>query len=443
MFAILLSLLPALAAPPAKAPVLAQEGQSQTQPARVKKGVTAQIRPFFDRKTPMLLELPEGSLVEVVRQNVPWSEVRVPGGLEVWVHGDYVNWKDGKVHAKTSRLRARPLPSTSGSAHPVGKLSTEWALPVLDQKEAWLKVLAPEELSAWVLTEQIEIHNQPPIAWAASWKSAGEKRAQAVMASAKPVEARGDEPQPAEGKAKPATEGEKPIAAEAGTEAQPSEGAAKLAEGAAVAEEAAAPKSALIGKAVGLELLKKDPALAVATARKNLDAHASEVTDTLDFFAPQVLENCEMIFSAVLLKSKDVVLLADARQGLTRSDALRKFHTSAITARLRRAEVEQGLAAGALTKKDEVKGPLGGEGQATWVGHLVHRPHQYPDTPFAAVRGDREVLVHSFDGRFYLRDYLGREVVVRGTWRKSGKDGKQRVVSIEEIRVLPRTPRPE
>ena len=443
MFAILLSLLPVLAAPPATVPVLAQEGQSQTQPARVKKGVTAQIRPFFDRKTPMLLELPEGSLVEVVRQNVPWSEVRVPGGLEVWVHGDYVNWKDGKVHAKTSRLRARPLPSTSGNSHPVGKLSTEWALPVLDQKDAWLKVLAPEELSAWVLTEQIEIHNQPPIGWAASWKSAGEKRTQAVMASAKPVEAGGDEPQPAEGEAKPATETEKPVAGEGGKEAQPSEGAAKPAEAAAVAEDAAAPKSALIGRAVGLELLKNDPALAVATARKNLDAHASEVTETLDLFAPQVLENCEMIFSAVLLKSKDAVLLADARQGLTRSDALRKFHASAITARLRRAEVEQGLAAGTLTKKDEAKQPLAGEGQATWVGHLVHKPHQYPDTPFVAVRGDREVLVHSFDGRFYLRDYLGREVVVRGTWRKSGKEGKQRVVSIEEIRVLPRTPRPE
>ena len=257
------------------------------------------------------------------------------------------------------------------------------------------------------------------------------------------VEVGGDELQPAEGEAKPATEAEKPVAGEGGKEAQPSEGAAKPTEDAAVAEEAAAPKSALIGKAVGLELLQKDPALAVATARKNLDAHASEVTGTLDLFAPQVLENCEMIFSAVLLKSKDAVLLADARQGLTRSDALRKFHASAITARLRRAEVEQGLAAGTLTKKDEAKKPLAGEGQATWVGHLVHKPHQYPDTPFVAVRGDREVLVHSFDGRFYLRDYLGREVVVRGTWRKSGKEGKQRVVSIEEIRVLPRTPRPE
>lgn len=435
MFAILLSLVPVFSAPPATTPVLAQEGQHQTQPARVKKGATAQIRPFFDRKTPMLLELSEGALLEVVRQNVPWSEVRVPGGLEVWVHGDFVNWKGGKVHAKTSRLRARPLPSTSGNSHPVGKLSTEWALAVLDQKDAWLKVLAPEELSAWVLTEQIEIHSQAPIDWGASWKAAGEERAQAVMASAKPVEGGGETPQPAEG--------EKPASAETGKKLQPEDGAAKPAEAQAVAEEAAAPKSALIDKAVGVELLKKDPALAVATARKNLDAHAAEVTETLDRFAPQVLENCEMIFSAVLLKSKDAILLADARQGLTRSDALRRFHDSAMTARLRRAEVEQGLATGALTKRGEANESLAVGGQATWVGHLVHKPHQHPDTPFVAVRGDREVLVHSFDGRFYLRDYLGREVVVRGAWRKSGSDGKQRVVSVEEIRVLPRTPRPE
>lgn len=391
----------------------------------------------------MLLELPEGSLLEVVRQNVPWSEVRVPGGLEVWVHGDYVNWKGGRVYAKTSRLRARPLPSTSGNSHPVGKLASEWGLPVLDKKDAWLKVLAPEELSAWVLTEQIEIHRQPPVGWQASWNAAGEKRSKAVLSTAKPVEAGGEEPAPTEGEQKPATETEQATPAESSQDVQPAEGAAKPAEGAAVAEEAAAPKSALLGKAVSLELLKEDAALAVVTARKNLDAHASEVTETLDLFAPTVLENCEMIFSAVLLKSKDAVLLADARQGLTRSDALRKFHASAINARLRRAEVEQGLAAGSLTKDDDKKKPLAGEGEATWVGHLVHKPHQYPDTPFVAVRGDREVLVHSYDGRFYLRDYLGREVVVRGTWRKSGKEGKQRVVSVEEIRVLPRTPRPE
>jgi hypothetical protein len=459
MFAILLTLAPAFSAAPSSLPVVPQSGaqEAELQSARVKKGQTAQIRPFFDRKTPMMLDLPEGSLLQVVRQEVPWSEVRIPGGLEVWVHGDYVTWKDGLVYPKTSRLRARPLPSTSGNSHPVGKLSTDWGMTVLDQNEAWLKVLAPEELSAWVLTEQIVIDAQLPIGWNASWNAEASKRRKAVLATAVPVAAPVD-PAAEAGEVKVAGAGTQPPV-DAGTGLTPpavtpnptpgvvpavaSEGDGAPAVG--VATEAAALRSPVLDAAVNLELLQVDPALAVVTARKNLDAHALEVTERLGMFAPAVLENCEMIFSAVLLKSKDEILLTDARQGLTRSDELRKFHASAMTAQARREEVKQGLPAGSLTKAEK-KGPLFGEGDATWVGHLVHKPQQYPDTPFVVVRGDREVLVHSFDGRFYLRDFLGREVVVRGTWRKSEKTGKadaKGVVSLEEIRVLPRTARPE
>jgi hypothetical protein len=435
MFAILLTLAPAFSAAPPLLPVLPQSDaqEAELQSARVKKGQSAQIRPFFDRKTPMMLELPEGSLLQVVRQEVPWSEVRIPGGLEVWVHGDYVTWKEGLVFPKTSRLRARPLPSTSGNSHPVGKLSTEWGMKVLDQKEAWLKVLAPEQLSAWVLTEQIVINANLPIGWNASWNTEASKRRKAVLATAVPAGVPAD-PAVEAGAIKESGVATKPPV-------EPGTGLVKPAAG--VAAEAAALRSSVLDAAVGLDVLKTDPALAVITARKNLDAHAQEVTEQLEMFAPAVLENCEMIFSAVLLKSKEQVLLTDARQGLTRSDALRKFHASAMTARARREEVKQGLPSGTLAKAVK-KGPLSGQGNATWVGHLVHKPHQYPDTPFVVVRGDREVIVHSFDGRFYLRDFLGREVVVRGAWRKTGKTGKKDakgVVSLEEIRVLPRIAR--
>lgn len=439
MFELLLTFAPLLGAAPAPVAVGPQEGQAQTQAARVKKGSKAEIRPFYDRKTPVLLELPEGALVEIVRQNVPWSEVRVPGGLEVWVHGDYVEWKDGKVHAKTSRLRARPLPSTSGNSQPVGKLSTDWALPVLAKKDAWLKVLAPEDLSAWVLTEQLEIPATRPIGWAASWKAEANKRRLAVMATAEAVE---DETPIAEGPQpeQPGQDTEKPASGDGGTEAgtPPANATAKPEAGAAAP--AAAVRSALLATPVSAELLKKDPALAVVTARKNLDAHADEVTtQDLALYSEQVLENVEMIFTGVLLASKEEVLLRDARAGLTRADALRRFHRSAMETKLRESELQQGLRPGTLTDEWKKTGPLAGEGKAVWVGHLVHKPHQYPETPFVAVRGNREVLVHSFDGRFYLRDYLGREVVVQGVWRASGKDGKQRVISVEKIRTLPRT----
>lgn len=409
--------------------------------AKVRTGMKGEVRPFFDRKTPLLLELPQGSLLEVVREEVPWTEVRVPGGLEVWVHGDYVNWKDDLVFAKTSRLRARPLPSTSGNSHPVGKLSTEWGMPVLARKDAWLKVLAPEELSAWVLTEQIEILEQKPAAWGLSWSTAAKKRRTAVLATATEVE---QEESNADATEKPVAESADE-SAEVGSSkpdssAPVTEQAAESAAAAAATAkpvEAAARKSAVLNRLVGLEALRKDPALAVATARKNLDAHAQEVTAEVDLFAAPVLENCEMIFTAVLFQSEDPILVADARQGLTRSDAVRKFHASAMAARARRLEVEQGLAAGTLHKPKKAA-PEGGEGEGRWVGRVLYKPHQYPETPFVAVRSDREVLIHSFDGRYYLKDYVGREIVVQGKWRATGQNGEHKVIAVEKIRVLPR-----
>jgi hypothetical protein len=344
------------------------------------------------------------------------------------------------------------MPSTGSSSHPVGKLKQDQRLPILDAKDDWLKVLAPEDLGAWVPSKEIRILNPVPGDWDEQWSTAASKRRQDILATAKPVNVGGEPPvvDPAvkDESAQPVTEKNSANEVEKLDATDSSSTTDAVANANSKLEPAATPripdasaKSALQKQLIVADVFAKDPLAALGKARANLDLHAKEVTDTLARFSPEVLDNCEWVFTEVLLKHKDPQHLASARLGLTRSDALRRFHQSALDAQLRKEDLQQQITsrnASAGKQKESKIVPEGGTGAYAWVGHLQYRPHQYPKTPFVAVRGKREVLLHSFDGRFYLKDFLGREIAVRGNWRPSETNPELQVLSVDELRVLPR-----
>ena len=429
--------------------------QSQTpepQAAVVAAEQTAEIRPFYDRKTPVLLKLEAGTPLKVVHQNVPWSRVQVPGGLVVWVHKDFVQMDGQTAIVQTSRLRARPMPSTEAKSHPVGKLKKDQRLPVLDRQDDWLKVLAPEDLGAWVPSKELTIYETAPKDWKQQWATAAEKRKNSILATAKPVVL--DDTESVEddggseignGKEVAVDDAAKTTAeAGAGEKAKPVKDVAEAevaVEGSGSPRVPGPKKTQVLKKLVQPAAYKKDAMAALKTARANLDEHAKEVTSEPSQFEGAVLENCEWVFTEVMLENKDAETLAQARLGLTRADALRRFHQSAMEAQQRKQQLQKDLAsqnASAKVKKDKQIVPEGGSGAYAWVGHLQYRPHQYPETPFVVVRGKRELLIHSFDGRFYLKDFLGREIAVRGTWRPTKANPKTQVLSVEVLRVLPR-----
>jgi hypothetical protein len=445
-----LSVLLFCLAPQEQAPVVA--------PAQVAPGQTATIRPFYDQRQPAMLELEAGTPLDVLVQKVPWSMVKVPGGLVVWVHQDYVTIDQATAVVKVAQLRARPRPSTDRNSHPVGKFQKGDVLPILDQDKEWLKVLAPERLGAWVLSNELILMEKAPADWSKKWAQVAEARRQAILADAKPVVVK-----PAE--LDDAAESESGVGADSGTKGVATEAPAKQPKDSGSIPDPAGAKSetagevhassddsstaaarpAILKKLVSPDRLRKEPALAVDLARQNLDEHAKQVTSNIDTFQVELLDNCDQVFSAVLLEQKPVALLAKARRSLTRADALRRFYASAIEARERKRIVEQkgspqnasSSAKSNSAKEDTIK-PESGQGEFVWVGHLRYRPHQYPQTPFVLVRGKREVLVHSFDGNFYMKDFLGRELVVKGQWHAAEGKDKNSVLAISELRVLPR-----
>ncbi len=449
----------------------AQSQATEPQAAVVAAEQAAEIRPFYDRKTPVLVKLDPGTPVNVVHQNVPWSRVQIPGGLVVWVHKDFVTMDGQTAVVQTSRLRARPMPSTAGNSHPVGKLKKDQRLPVLDRKDDWLKVLAPEDLGAWVPTKELKIYAATPKDWKQQWAAAAEKRKNRILATAKPV-VLDEKPASKDEGGGDAGSGEKVTSAKTSGEvvkgsaedsakqttsdSSKSESSQSSNQSASASESVVdsgsgakhvsprtpgAKPSPVLKKLVDAKAYAKDVPAALKAARANLDEHAKEVTAEPQRFVEAIVANCEWVFTEIMLQQKDAEMIASARLGLTRSDALRRFHRSAMDAQQRKEALQEELSsrnASATVKKEEQIIPEGGKGAYAWVGHLQYRPHQYPETPFVAVRGKREVLLHSFDGRFYLKDFLGREIAVRGTWRPTQADPKLQVLSVEELRVMPR-----
>jgi SH3-like domain-containing protein len=409
-------------APQEQAPVVAA--------AKVAPGQTATIRPFYDQRQLAMLKLEAGTPLDVIVQKVPWSMVRVPGGLVVWVHQDYVLVDKATALVKVSQLRARPRPSTDRNSHPIGKFQKGEVLQILDQQNEWLKVLAPERLGAWVLSNELILLEQTPVDWSKSWQQTAEARRKLILADAKPIViVQTPTDQESEKVEQGAKESNSPVA-ESVNLPNPK-------------KELSEPKILLA--LVDLARINRQPAQAVDQAKANLDRHAKQVTSDIDTFQPALLDNCDRVFSGVLLKQQQLKLLAKARRSLTRADALRRFYASAIEARARKKIVEQkGTPQNASSirskvgRNSELAKPESGVGEFVWVGHLRYRPHQYPKTPFVLVRGKREVLVHSFDGNFYMKDYLGRELVVKGLWRPLEGKTQASVLAISELRVLPR-----
>lgn len=383
-----------------------------------------QLHAFYDRKAAKVFELEKGMPVMVVTELEPWTKVRVPGGLDVWVHKDYVAWEGGVGKITGRRVRIRPMPSTDASSTPLGHFQKEDEVLYLDQEGDWFQVRAPETVSAWILTEHLDTPERPKEAWQERWDKA---------AQARPVEPRVVE-----------EEGIDPIGEveTAETEADPVTEAVETSEGGVAVEEAEAvavvPERWPLFR--GVEVAK-DPEALRAQAGERLEQLGMEVTRDVSAWDRPRLDNLEMVFGNVIWHSTDLESIEAARGSLTRIDGLRRFYYSSLAAEIRRA-----LAADDKAKASSLEAKLAqekkpgvhvGEGTSVAIGWVEYKPSVNANMPFRLTRGGQELPMHSFDGHQDLKEFTGREIVVRGVWREEKGLKVGRVLAITELRVLP------
>jgi uncharacterized protein YgiM (DUF1202 family) len=110
----------------------------------------AKIYPFHRETLPEIGELLPNTTVRLVLRQADWVYVQVPGGLEVWVYGRYVDGDSGQGTVNAADVRARPVPSTARNSYPLGTFNKGESVEVLEVQGKWKKVRAPERLGAWV-----------------------------------------------------------------------------------------------------------------------------------------------------------------------------------------------------------------------------------------------------------------------------------------------------
>jgi hypothetical protein len=69
---------------------------------------------------------------------------------------------------------------------------------------------------------------------------------------------------------------------------------------------------------------------------------------------------------------------------------------------------------------------------------MEYRPHLHSRAPFVVTRGSRAITTRSYDGRYFLKDVVGKEVVIEGIWRTDADVPGERILAVTQLRVLPR-----
>ena len=171
------------------APAVAQEAQPADAAASVRyvrvKEEGGKLLNFPDVQSSVWRVVSDGDVLRVVGEqklNLPsgeemtFLEAEAPGGLPVWVFGQYLSAteRDGILRTTTNvRMRPKPTSDTSSMAHPMTLPRGERVRfverndPARPMAEDWVKVWSPESARAWILASRTEAidHNAGSAAW--------------------------------------------------------------------------------------------------------------------------------------------------------------------------------------------------------------------------------------------------------------------------------------
>lgn len=417
---------------------------AQEQPRRAviaKEGI--KLHAFYDPRAAVVLESTADLPVEVVGELVPWSKVRVPGGLDVWVHQDYVTFDDAGTGTLTrGNVNIRPRPSTGPESHPLGHFNQEAPVYRLQVDGDWVQVRCSERVGVWVETRHLTFPEQSEEAWAKSWKEATTKRAPQILRSEQPAV----EDAPVVAEEGPEEGGEVP---------QATEGEAGLHANDAVAAEAGMKTAAPIFQ-MEEAAVAKDPMAARAAAGEELERFATLVTRSDANWDRARADTLEDLYSKVLWHTSDAEVLDLARADMARLDGLRRFYLGSLEARQRAAQ-SAGRTSVAEVLRQKVlseKAPFLGDGQSSVavVGWVVRETSASGQASVRLQRGKLVMPLEDKEGLHDLPALRGREVVARGVWETrlrqvapdaqlaqamGAQEGSMMVFVVREMRVLP------
>jgi hypothetical protein len=392
-----------------QAPASAQAPNSAARFVRVKDG-GAKLFNLADKSAEVVLKASAGTLLQVHGERAGYLDVSAPGGVEVWVFGEYAKAADapGMIEITGNGVSMRPLPMSNEKSFPLAQRLMKGDRvrflgrndPSQPFEEDWIKVVSPVSAHAWAIaaeTMPLAAGEDGSALWMAAEKSA--------LASAALVEV----PRAA---AKNGANGAAASGAAAASAAKASTDAAAKAE---------KPKGAPVAAA---SQGSSSPADALANAEKLMEtARKAEKPD----FAPAKLAYKKIIDTTPSGAAADTARVRlqeiDAREELAalhvaaqQSEVMREEEIAKKNAELREASLYQD--------------PLWGRFQAR--GWLEKDGERF------VIRwaNKRTAEVVCSQKRYDLNEYVGFEVGVSGAQSRAGGVEKPAIVDAARIEVL-------
>ena len=132
-----------------------------------------------NRNSPAQFKLAATTPVKIVKTSGEWSEVRVSGGIKVWVFGRYVSGQGDSARITGVGVRARSRPSSAADSIVVGRYTKGERVRISGVSGNWKKVSAPKTARVWIRTRQLDIHPGVTQRWLVRWQSAARGEAEA------------------------------------------------------------------------------------------------------------------------------------------------------------------------------------------------------------------------------------------------------------------------
>jgi SH3-like domain-containing protein len=137
--------------------------------------------------TAVLGTLEIGTPIRVLSSESSWSRIEVPGGIRVWVFGQYVA-SVGAVHKISGiGVRARTTPATDKSSSVVGTFPAGTIIEVLATINGWKQIRAPSSIAIWIPTLHIQVTNEITDEWQKEWGEASVRRAAVGLSDPAPA----------------------------------------------------------------------------------------------------------------------------------------------------------------------------------------------------------------------------------------------------------------
>ena len=124
---------------------------------------------------PLLKLLLRGTPSKIIGHRQQWARVQIPGPLNVWVYGRYVNQQGDTASIQGTQVRARSMPSTTRSSAVLGLFDENTPVTIISKEGDWIRVSVQDVVAAWVQVEQLQILDQVTDDWRERWSTARDK----------------------------------------------------------------------------------------------------------------------------------------------------------------------------------------------------------------------------------------------------------------------------